>query len=819
MTAREKLDYRNRAEEDEKLDYRDEITEGKEEHRTEHPNSSYQAANQHMVKFKDELKAINEKTATEFDFRKNPAEYDLSERKEALEAVEQALNKTQWNNKGERWVAAGDIAQNSFQPMYRRIELAEAAAQYRFPNEFLAAMKEEQINYAEENQTEDGTKVLEFHLKDIETAQRLVEHSNRAFQMVSTWQLDHCRDQFAFALYESDKNPNAAEQMGKILERGIDYYNGEIYRDADLDGKTEEDNTFQQKGNRIERAAQELREKAEAGDPAAIESLTNNIFQLADKGNRETRWLSEMYMEHYMEREAQVSFLAREDTESKAYEQAREKAEAGDPEAIEWMTAMKQMLERMDTDKLAENVEESKIFQQDDEAASGKQQMAEEKVEYEESSYAEMMTFRRLEDTDEETLDHEVSELVHQKLQHTETYLEELQKAGHQDAEAVAEVQRTLYEVVHGGIQSSVENGDEENFIKMLRHIEEANRELALKMWERKGFVEEGPDHPKPALPDEFKDAIAIDKYHIQFEMFIGEHLKGTISPMNLMLLSQMNDRMDLREDTLADVQDEWDKVGYRPGDEGPPGMIAPRDLTEEFQVMHNIAAGMEYLMRVEDPIYWKLNHMDDEERKERLDETLQEHLDDARLATGDERGENVEFLLETLQASFSQHLEQATHGETDLREQQGKDEATAFRTSHRAILDEMENITDYAKTIRDGTSDITTNVEYPNPINEFRFDPNNQMYDNEQQKKNYIEAGTTFSLTYENMLGNGENNLEGNEENMKLLQHVTDRCVEAMREISDNPDSFDDRIQEAIQCSRIMTGMVTVKEREENPE
>ena len=53
----------------------------------------------------------------------------------------------------------------------------------------------------------------------------------------------------------------------------------------------------------------------------------------------------------------------------------------------------------------------------------------------------------------------------------------------------------------------------------------------------------------------------------------------------------------------------------------------------------------------------------------------------------------------------------------------------------------------------------------------------------------------------------------------MRLLEHVTDRCVEAMREISDNPDSFDDRIQEAIQCSRIMTGMVTVKEREEDPE
>ena len=810
MTAREKLDYRNRAEEDEKLDYRDEITEGKEEHRTEHPNSSYQAANQHMVKFKDELKAINEKTATDFDFRKNPAEYDLAERKEALEAIEQAVNKTQWNSKGERRVAARDIAQNSFQPMYRRIELAEAADQYRFPNEFLAEMKEEQINYAEKHQTEDGAKVLEFHLKDIETAQRLVEHSNRAFQMVSTWQLDHCQNQFAEALYDSDKNPNAAEQMGKILERGIDYYNGEIYRDSDLDEKTEEGNTFQHfqqtEGNMFDRAAQELREKAEAGDPAAIESLTNNIFQQIDKGNKDTRWLSERYMEQYMNKEDYASFLAREDEEIKVYEQVREKAEAGDPEAIEWITASKQMGERMDTDL---------IYPQSswEPKAGNISQRAEEKVEYAESSYAEMVTFRRLEDLDEKTLDHEVSELVHQKLQHTETYLEELQKAGHQDAEAVAEVQRTLHEVVHGGIQGSVENGDGENFIKMLRHIEEANRELALKMWERKGFVEEGTDRPKPALPDEFKDLIAIDKYHIQFETFIGEHQKGAVSPMNLMLLTQMMDRMDFREDTLADVQDEWDKVGYRPGDEVPPGMIAPRDLTEEFQVMHNIAAGMEYLMRVEDPVYWKLNHMDAEERKEKLDETLQEHLDDARQATGDERGEDVEFVLETLQASFGRRLEYAAHAETDLREQQGKDEATAFRTSHRDILDEMEKITDYARTIRDGTSDIVAFKVVPDPINEFKFDPNNQMYDYAQQKKSYIDDRTTFSLMYKGLiiLRDGRTD-EGSEENMKLLEHVTDRCIETIKEVSRNPDSFDDRMQEVIQCSRIMTGMVKAK-------
>ena len=698
MTTREKVDYRDRTEQDEDLDYRDENTEGREEHRTEHPNSSYQAANQHMVKFNDELKAINEKTAMDFEFRKNPAEYDLAERKEALEAVEQAFNKTQWNSKWERRIAAEDIAQNSFQPMYRRIEIAEAAAQHKLPDEFLAAAKEEQIEYAEEHQTEDGAKVLEFQVKDIETAQRLVEHSNGAFQMVSTWQLDHYRDQFADALYESDKNPNAAEQMGKFLEQGINYYNGEIPREAHLDGKAEESNTFQQ----------------------------------------------------------------------------------------------------------------------DNEAASGKRQMAEEEVEYDEPSYAEMLAFRRLENLDEETLDHEVSELLHQKLQHTETYLEELQKAGHRDADAVAEVQRTLHEAAHDGIQSSVEKGDEENFSKILRNIEEANRELALKMWERKGFIEgniEGnPDYQQPALPDEFKDVTAAAKYADQVEALTEEHQKD-ISSMNHMLLKQMLERMDARREALETVQEEWDKAGYRPGDEVPPGVTDPHDLAEDFQEMHNIAAGLDYLMRAEDPVYWKLNHMDAEERKEKLDETLQEHLDDARQATGDERGENVEFVLETLQASFGRHLEKATHAETDFQEQQGMDEATAFRTSHRAILDEMENITDYAKTIRDGTSDIV--VDYiPQPMDEFRFDPNNQMYDYEQQKKNYIEDGWEASFSYENMLRGGPNNPEGSENDMRLLEHITDRYEAAIKEIYHNPDSFDDRIQEVVQCSRIMTGMLREREK-----
>ena len=72
------------------------------------------------------------------------------------------------------------------------------------------------------------------------------------------------------------------------------------------------------------------------------------------------------------------------------------------------------------------------------------------------------------------------------------------------------------------------------------------------------------------------------------------------------------------------------------------------------------------------------------------------------------------------------------------------------------------------------------------------------------------------FLLKYENMLGNDRYEPEGSDENLMLLQHITSRCSEAMREIFHNPGAFDERIQEVIQCSRMMTGMVTERARQE---
>ena len=88
---------------DDKVDDRD---KDKTEFSSDDRDSSFRAANQHIVKFTDELRGINEQAALNFDRRKNPAEFDMSEKKEMVEAVEKAFNQTGWNSAFERRTTA-----------------------------------------------------------------------------------------------------------------------------------------------------------------------------------------------------------------------------------------------------------------------------------------------------------------------------------------------------------------------------------------------------------------------------------------------------------------------------------------------------------------------------------------------------------------------------------------------------------------------------------------------------------------------------------------------------------------------------------------
>lgn len=58
------------------------------------------------AEFTDELRSVNEQAALNFDPRKNPAEYDMRERQEMVEAVEKAFNQTKWNSAFERRTTA-----------------------------------------------------------------------------------------------------------------------------------------------------------------------------------------------------------------------------------------------------------------------------------------------------------------------------------------------------------------------------------------------------------------------------------------------------------------------------------------------------------------------------------------------------------------------------------------------------------------------------------------------------------------------------------------------------------------------------------------
>ena len=207
---------------DDKVDDRD---EDKAEFSSDDRDSSFGAANQHIVKFTDELRSVNEQAALNFDRRKNPAEFDMSEKKEMVEAVEQAFNQTDWNSAAERRTAADDIAQNLFQPMYPRVEIAEAAVQHKMPEAFLEELKQEKIDHF--NLKDDGT--LQLIVNDAEAAQRLVEKSDGIFHVASTRQLDYHRDQFADALYDSDKHEEGARDlMGKSLDDAVRYHSGDV---------------------------------------------------------------------------------------------------------------------------------------------------------------------------------------------------------------------------------------------------------------------------------------------------------------------------------------------------------------------------------------------------------------------------------------------------------------------------------------------------------------------------------------------------------------------------------------------------------------
>ena len=114
-----------------------------------------------------------------------------------------------------------------------------------------------------------------------------------------------------------------------------------------------------------------------------------------------------------------------------------------------------------------------------------------------------------------------------------------------------------------------------------------------------------------------------------------ADEQRKNMSTLNYGLIQHMLHRLNDRMEAMEPVQQEWDRAGYQPGEKLPDGVASPQELSEEFHEMHGIAAGLDYLMRKEDPVYWKLNHQDAEVREKQLEGMVEQCLKDAAKEDG----------------------------------------------------------------------------------------------------------------------------------------------------------------------------------------
>ena len=160
------------------LEHQDE----KSEHRTDYPGAkeetALEAANQHVVQFKDKLETINEHAHFAFDHREDIGGYPAEDRKEMINSYAQAFNAVEFNNNAnDRLEAAQDVAQTIFQPMHDYVATNVLASQFKVDPELVKAMEDEGVQYVEKMLTRDqfGNAALKFTVKDQEAAERIAE--------------------------------------------------------------------------------------------------------------------------------------------------------------------------------------------------------------------------------------------------------------------------------------------------------------------------------------------------------------------------------------------------------------------------------------------------------------------------------------------------------------------------------------------------------------------------------------------------------------------------------------------------------------------
>ena len=473
------------------------------------PDGTWERNNQHMVKFTDELNKVNEQVTVDYNNRKNPAEYDAEERKAMLEAVTEAFNAANWNGQLEQRLAAEDVAHNLFQPMYHRVEIAEAAAQHKFPDEFINALKEERIEYLEQKVAQDGlpTGDVEFQIQDYETALRMVEESKGTFHIVSTSRLDHFRDRFADALYNNQRDETAGAMMEHQMESAIAYYNADLGRDDRF-------------GHALRRL---ISEKGENWQDTGLAEEDKK-----EKEDEEENW--------------QDAGLAEKD----------KKDEEEDPFAILW----------------------------------------ERGTEHAEPNHWETLTFGSLETMNAYAMDQEIRKILSEELRHVQGYTDMLKAWNHPDLNAVRQVQEACREMIHDGIQDSVENGNLENFTTFMNNIKGMDEELAKEMAQNtdfldKDFLDMEEEYEPPRFNKNFTDIESIAGYADSIKDILDDHKDGA-SSLHYGISTHLLTKLDKNVEGLRNIEKDWNQNYYQ--------LTDPDDVPENIAEVYKVTEAQEYL-------------------------------------------------------------------------------------------------------------------------------------------------------------------------------------------------------------------------------
>ena len=635
-------EYRSNTAVQERTEYEKEKDE-KNDYPTENRNNSYQAANQHMVKFADELRGINEDAALNFDRRKNPAEYDLTEKQEMVESVTEAFNAVNWNSANERRQAADDIAQNLYQPMYPRMEIAEAAVQHKVSHEFLDELKKREIEYVDLK--DDGT--IQFKMNDIEAARELVEKSQGQFYIVSTRNLDYYRDEFADALYASDRQKNAKELMEQSIDKAVRYYNGDVSQI-----------------NRWEKAVETLLEKQASWEGA--------------RGAAEKR-----------------------SAEGKTGEETEGRTETeGDLEP----------------------------------------------------SYREMTAFRNLESTDEYTLDHTLKDMLNEKLAHTQEYAAELQLAQHPDATAAAQVNEALREMYHEGIQESVEKGNEENFVEIIRSIEGRDEALAKEIREMNGSIR-GEDYEQPKRPEHPDNLESISDYAEEVREAIDER-RDEMSQLNYDIADKLLERLEQR----LQMTGEWEDSSFRP------------ETAEDYRAMGQTMEGLEYVTRPEDPVFWKLNGMGDDELESEIKAMVEGQAAEGtkeRVDSGEDPAawQRTELGLHVLNENVKWEITYAVR-EGDIQ-------------AYREAMERLDSAREYVEILDHQNGEVYVEEVPERPV-EFDKPAAGSL---EERIQSHLDRSEEFANSYKEALESAEGNSEAVTELAEDLLEYYNQRIEDARE------------------------------------